>query len=78
MLNSFTGLIRDVAGPLFAKEWFYNEESSLSDKPLVNNAEWFGHECITAKNVCKESLRVFNTLKKDYSWQKFLNIEKTI
>jgi len=25
LLNSFTGLIRDVAGPMFAKECFYNE-----------------------------------------------------
>ena len=65
-----------MTGPLFAKECFYNEESSFSEKPLVNNAEWFGQKCITAKNVNKESLRVFNTLKTDYSRQQFLTLKK--
>jgi len=65
VLNNFTETIRSVADPLFSKSRVYNTNPSFNVNTCIKHAEWFDHECVTARNLYHAALRVFNSCKTD-------------
>lgn len=67
VINDFTDIIRNVADPLFKKTCNSSYRPSFTDKSVVKDAEWFDRECVDAKKLYLDALRLYNICKTDTS-----------
>ena len=56
--------ICDVAKPLFAKDCFYSHDTYFEGY-TKRNKDWFDHDCIVARNMYLEALKLFYVDKSD-------------
>ena len=70
-INNFTDIIRQVADPLFGKQYTNDNINSFSDQPFIKNKEWFDDDCIKAKRAYQNALYSFNKCKSHESRQQF-------
>ncbi|XP_053405087.1 uncharacterized protein LOC128558872 [Mercenaria mercenaria] len=63
-VNAFTGIIRNVGDPLFAKELKSNTQPRYDNScTLSRKADWFDDECIAAKSLYTTALYQYNIRK---------------
>ena len=64
LIDKFSNTIRDVADPLFAKDCFYSHDTYFEGY-TKRNKDWFDHDCIVARNMYLEALKLFYVDKSD-------------
>lgn len=78
-IEKFTTVLSDVAKPLFCKNVRINtsNSSSFSDNGICKKADWFDHECSSAKQLYINALQNFNRYKSNENRINMCNLKTT-